>query len=67
MTREEHMKRHEELHKSLDELVADYVSHTYNFSGKWKSLSDTSIMELMTWSASQMTNPTASGCEGVGE
>jgi hypothetical protein len=48
---EEHKKRHQELHKCLDELVADFI----NFTGK--SLSGATIMELMEWSYSQKIKP----------
>ena len=52
MTREEHKERHKILHKELDELVADFISHT-------KSLpSRASIMDLMEWSHKQTKTPT---------
>lgn len=47
MTKEEHLKRHEELHKSLDELVADWIRHTNEF------LCVSTVFELMEWSHSQ--------------
>ncbi|MFA5174728.1 MAG: hypothetical protein WC438_06100 [Candidatus Pacearchaeota archaeon] len=52
MEKEEHIKRHIELHKSLDELVADYIKCTE------KILGHTSIIELMIWSADQTKKPT---------
>lgn len=52
MNHEEHIVRHKELHKKLDELVADFIDHT----GKLPS--DTNLMELMTWSCEQTKNPT---------
>lgn len=51
MTKEEHIKRHQELHKSLDELVADMIENTA------KMLNETTVMELMTWSYQQTINP----------
>ena len=47
-----HKKRHQELHKSLDELVADFLSHN-----KWKIPSQTTLLELMEWSYKQTNNP----------
>lgn len=52
MTKEEHIKRHIELHKSLDELLADFMNHTK------KSLTKTNLMEFMNWSYSQTIEPT---------
>ena len=52
MTPIEHKKRHEELHKALDELVADFIRHTD------KMLSATSVMQLIQWSHQQTQNPT---------
>lgn len=51
MNPEEHKEKHIKLHKSFDELVADYVSHTE------KLLSETTVMELIEWSYSQTINP----------
>lgn len=48
MNSEEHRVRHEELHQCLDELVADWISHTHC------SPSKASVLELMQWSAAQM-------------
>jgi len=42
-----HRERHEHLHKCLDELVADFISTTD------KPLSQTSIAELIQWSAAE--------------
>lgn len=52
MDREEHKKRHKELHAKLDELVADFIRHTEALPSKTK------LIELMSWSHEQMTNPT---------
>jgi len=52
MNREEHIKKHQELHKSLGELLVDFITHT-----KYLPL-ETPIMTLVTWSYKQTTNPT---------
>jgi len=57
LSREEHIARHKELHRYLDELVADWITHT----GKLPSTS--SVFELMMWSSSQIDNPTEKGQE----
>lgn len=43
----DHLKRHKELHKFLDELVADFIEHTD------KRPSTATVIELMQWSSSQ--------------
>lgn len=52
MTRAEHIQRHQELHRKLDELVADYL--TFN---RGRLLGATTVMELVQWSAKQTTDP----------
>lgn len=52
LTNEEHKKRHIELHKAFDELLADYLQTT----GKLPYHS--SLRELMEWSYSQTVKPT---------
>lgn len=52
MNHEDHRQRHIELHKSLDELVADWIGHTEGLP------SSSSILELLNWSYSQTQNPT---------
>jgi len=47
-----HKERHAELHKMLDELVADFIMHTS------KRPSTSSVLELMQWSADQVDYPT---------
>lgn len=47
----QHIERHKMLHERLDELVADFISHTK------KLPSQTTVMELMGWSAEQVKNP----------
>lgn len=52
LTDEEHKARHVALHRSLDELVADWIRHT------GRSLVIASVMDLMTWSAHETVSPT---------
>ena len=52
MNEQEHKERHIELHKALDELLADFISHTEGSLGK------TTIMELIEWSHRQTISPT---------
>ena len=54
-----HKKKHEELHKMLDQLVADWIWHTK------KMPSEASILDLVAWSFEQTKNPTPG--EGGGE
>jgi hypothetical protein len=54
MKKAEHKKRHIELHKSLDELFADYIYH----HSEQLSFNDMPIIELIKWSSSQTKNPT---------
>ena len=51
MTKAEHIEKHKALHRSFDELMADFISHTD------KLPSQTSIMDLMKWSFEQTQNP----------
>jgi hypothetical protein len=51
MTKKEHIKRHQELHSSVDELLADFITHTHQLPSK------TSIFELLVWSHRQTTEP----------
>lgn len=47
----EHLKRHTELHKCLDELLADYIAQT-------DSLPEyTSLWDFIAWSFKQTTQP----------
>ena len=52
MSREAHIQRHKELHRNLDELVADMITETNLFP------SQMSVLDLMKWSSQQMINPT---------
>jgi hypothetical protein len=51
MEKKAHIKRHKELHKCLDELIADMIKHTTALP------STTSVSELMDWSYKQTKNP----------
>jgi len=53
-TEEGHKVRHEALHMSLDELVADYLRHN-----KDALLGNTTVLELMQWSGEQAESPTS--------
>jgi len=57
MNIEEHKARHVLLHNMLDELVADWIDHNIDIKNG-KTLSQTSIMEIMQWSDEQTKNPT---------
>ena len=52
LSKDEHIVRHKELHKYLDELVADMIGHTS------KSPSQITVMDLIQWSSEQTINPT---------
>lgn len=51
LTEDEHRARHVELHKALDELIADWIGHTGNLP------SQHTVMELIEWSHGQTLNP----------
>lgn len=51
MNRQEHIEEHKRLHKSLDELVSDFIKHTE------KLPSNTAVVELMNWSYIQTKEP----------
>lgn len=55
MNREDHIKRHKELHGSFDELLADWIGSQPR--GLTKPLGNTSIMELVKWSIKQIKDP----------
>lgn len=48
-----HRKRHKELHKAFDELLADFVVHAPGRQGL-----DNRIMDLIEWSFIQTKGPT---------
>ncbi len=49
---EEHLKRHKEFHKFLDEMVADFIQH-----GDMRLPSKTTLMEFMDWAYKQTIEP----------
>lgn len=46
-----HRQRHKVLYQELDELVADFITHT------GKRPSNATILELIQWSNEQTINP----------
>ena len=52
MDSEDHRARHEMLHRYLDELIADFISHTGSMPSK------TTLMQFMVWSYGQTESPT---------
>lgn len=50
----QHRARHAELHRALDELVADWIRHTR------RTPSHATVLDLMIWSSEQMASPTPS-------
>jgi hypothetical protein len=56
MDREKHIARHKELHKMLDEIVADWISCSEPVETRLPS--EHSVMDLMKWSYDQTINPT---------
>jgi len=54
ISKEKHIERHKKLHMYLDELVADYIA-CQPLDGK--SLTDTTLMEFLQWSANQLSSP----------
>jgi hypothetical protein len=53
MTPEAHRERHQQLHKALDELLADYIGH----HGDQPDFLNMPIRVLMEWSYQQTKNP----------
>ena len=52
ISKEAHKSIHRRLHKNLDKLLADFIVHTGKLPSK------TNLMEFLTWSYNQTTNPT---------
>lgn len=60
MTEKEHRKRHNELHKALDELFADFVAHSGIKAGielGFTRFTRRPIIDLIEWSYKQSTKP----------
>lgn len=55
MNDQEHREHHMQLHKNLDELVADWIGETGNLP------SQHTIFELMKWSHEQTTRDFSKG------
>ncbi len=51
ISKEEHIQRHVELHKALDELIADYITHKEGLPA------ETTVMQLIEWSHKQTKDP----------
>ena len=51
LTPKRHKQRHIRLHGALDELVADFVTHTE------KSLGKATVLDLIQWSHKQTYSP----------
>lgn len=56
MTDEEHRDRHLELHRALDELLADWAAQQPRDGSRL--FQNTTIAELMEWSYQQTKQPT---------
>jgi len=54
MSKQEHIERHQKLHRALDELFADFIQHNPK-KGNFTMLP---IRELIEWSNLQTENPT---------
>jgi len=52
LSKEEHIEVHKELHKNLDNLIADFILTTDKLPSK------TSLIDFMKWSHGQTINPT---------
>jgi hypothetical protein len=55
LDKETHRARHVELHRLLDELLADMIQQTGCLPSR------TTILELLQWSHAQTVNPTEPG------
>ncbi len=49
---EEHIKRHKDFHKFLDEMVADFIQHQDSHLP-----SKVTLLEFMSWSHKQTIEP----------
>jgi hypothetical protein len=53
-TKEDHKKRHVELHRALDELLADYIRHNPDKD----TYTQSPLIDLIEWSYKQTQDPT---------
>ena len=51
ISKEKHIEQHKELHRSFDELLADFITNTE------KRPSNTTVLEFLQWSHSQTISP----------
>ena len=51
MNTEKHIARHKMLHGHLDELIADFITHTKQLPSR------TTLFEFIDWSHKQTENP----------
>jgi hypothetical protein len=51
MDKEAHRQRHIELHRALDELLADFITHT------GQRPSQTTLLQFLEWSHKQTVDP----------
>ena len=66
MTEVEHRARHLELHRMLDELLADFLRHedtATRHNDGLPILTKRPILDLLTWSYEQTLHPTPGGEE----
>ena len=54
MKEKDHKQRHIELHKSLDELFADYIAH----HPKQVQFTQMPVIDLIKWSSFEAEKPT---------
>lgn len=54
MTKEEHIQRHKELHRALDELFADYIQCNPRHEGSYLEMP---LRNLIDWSYRQTIDP----------
>ena len=63
MTTKEHQDRHKMLHRSLDELFADYIQN----HPEEREFTKMPLDNLLTWSHEQTLNPTPHSCDKIND